>query len=93
MLQLGARHRFHRPQHLHSECSVSRLVPGKRGIGGAPLAYRPHDDWDPRRSNEERKDWACPAAHDPLLAGPTVTPGLPNWIKKQKQERMTNRLG
>ena len=36
---------------------VALLKPGFGGIGGEKLLYQPKDDWDCRRSTEERHGW------------------------------------
>jgi hypothetical protein len=37
---------------------VPVLKPGFGGIGGERLLYQPKDDWDCRRSTEERHGWS-----------------------------------
>jgi hypothetical protein len=58
------------------------------GIGGERLSYRPKDDWECRRSTEERHGWSSrqtrvPTVREQILG--TSAPGLPDWIKKERQ--------
>ena len=58
------------------------------GIGGETLKYVPRDDWDPRKSTEERLGWSQHKLH-PLstreqVAGRDAV-GLPKWVRLEKQ--------
>ena len=67
---------------------VPVLKPDFGGIGGEKLLYRPRDDWDCRRSTEERHGWShyrpkTATVRETYVGGDT--PGLPNWIRKERQ--------
>ena len=70
--------------------SVPLLRPGSIGIGGEKLFYSPKDDWDCRRSTEERHGWSNykpkPISVRESYVGGDVS-GLPNWIRKERQVR------
>ncbi len=67
---------------------VALLKQKHSGIGGEPLKYFPKDDWDPRKSTEERLGWSQHKLH-PLSTREQVVGrdavGLPNWVRLQKQ--------
>ncbi|XP_059082013.1 EF-hand domain-containing family member C2-like isoform X1 [Tigriopus californicus] len=97
LFQSPYRSRFHRSQHFHRISDsepINVCIPGKRGIGGEALQYVPKDDWNARRSGEERKDWSKGRTEKMSLeqwegsnnaSGNGNERGLASWIKKDKQ--------
>ena len=73
------RRSHHRSQHctIDSE-GVIRLEPGKLGIAGRPLHYRPQDSWQASHAGEERLGWSVRPTSAPAQA-------RPNWIARDKQ--------
>ena len=67
---------------------VALLKQKHSGIGGDRLNYVPKDDWDVRKSTEERLGWSEHKLH-PLTLRETLkgrdAVGLPNWVRLQKQ--------
>ena len=67
---------------------VALLQSKQRGIGGERLNYVAQDEWDPRKSTEERLGWSAHTLH-PLSIREKATgrdaTGLPNWVRLQKQ--------
>ena len=73
------RTRHHRTQHLQvGEGGVLRLDPGKPGVGGRPLFYKPVDSWESSKAGDERLGWSSRPASAP-------SKGKPNWIARDKQ--------
>ena len=69
---------------------VPVLKPGFGGIGGQKLFYNPRDDWNCQKSTEERHGWSSyrpktATVRETFVGGDT--PGLPNWIRKERQVR------
>lgn len=102
VFQSPHRTRFHRSQHfqrISDSEPINVCVPGKLGIGGETLQYVPKDDWNAKRSGEERKDWSkglsermtleqWEGASNATLNGNER--GLASWIKKDKQVMRNN---
>lgn len=67
---------------------VALLQQKQSGIGGERLNYVAQDEWDPRKSTEERLGWSEHKLQ-PLSIREKATgrdaPGLPNWVRLQKQ--------
>ena len=73
------RSRHHRTQHLQvGEGGVLRLEPGKPGVGGRPLFYKPSDSWESSKAGDERLGWSTRPSSAP-------SKGKPNWIGRDKQ--------
>ena len=73
------RTRHHRTQHLHvGEGGVLRLDPGKPGVGGRPLFYKPTDCWESSKAGDERLGWSTRPSSAPSNE-------KPNWIARDKQ--------
>ena len=73
------RTRHHRTQHLQvGEGGVLRLDPGKPGVGGRPLFYKPKDSWESSKAGDERLGWSNRPSSAP-------SKGKPNWIARDKQ--------
>ena len=70
---------------------VGLLKQKHSGIGGDRLNYVAKDDWDPRKSTEERLGWSNHKLH-PLTTREQVVGrdavGLPNWVRLQKQVKL-----
>ena len=67
---------------------VSLMKEKFSGVGGETLKYVPKDDWDPRKSTEERLGWSNHKLH-PLSTREQVVGrdavGLPKWVRLEKQ--------
>ena len=67
---------------------VSLMKEKFSGIGGETLKYVPSDDWNPRKSTEERLGWSNHKLH-PLSTREQVVGrdavGLPKWVRLEKQ--------
>ena len=73
------RSKHHRTQHLQfGEGGVLRLDPGKPGVGGRPLFYKPTDSWESSKAGDERLGWSTRPSSAP-------SKGKPNWIARDKQ--------
>ena len=70
---------------------VSLMKEKFSGVGGETLKYVPRDDWDPRKSTEERLGWSNHKLH-PLSTREQVVGrdavGLPKWVRLEKQVPM-----
>ena len=67
---------------------VALLQQKQSGIGGERLNYVAQDEWDPRKSTEERLGWSEHKLHDLSIreiATGRDAQGLPNWVRLQKQ--------
>lgn len=80
------RSKHHRTQHLQvGEGGVLRLDPGKPGVGGRPLFYKPTDSWESSKAGDERLGWSTRPSSAP-------SKGKPNWIARDKQVKRIRRL-
>jgi hypothetical protein len=71
---------------------VALLKQKHSGIGGERLNYVAKDDWDCRKSTEERLGWSAHSLH-PLSIRETIAgrdaEGLPKWVRLEKQARLS----
>ena len=80
------RSKHHRTQHLQvGEGGVLRLDPGKPGVGGCPLFYKPTDSWESSKAGDERLGWSTRPSSAP-------SKGKPNWIARDKQVKRIRSL-